>query len=97
MARTWGTSNANVRGNTEDRRKRKLWLLSEFGDGIAAMCAFGCGTELDFSTITVDRHPVAGCNGGRYVRGNIRPACAACNEEDGRKMGRETRGRVANE
>lgn len=74
-----GTSNTNDRGSALTRRRRKLWLLTEFGDGEWALCAFGCGTFVNFETITVDRWPVLGIDGGRYVRGNIRPACAACN------------------
>lgn len=82
-----GASNSNVRGNTTDRRRRKNWLLAEFGDGTVASCAFGCGTELNFYTMTVDRYPVPGYDGGRYVRGNIRPACAECNTDDGARAG----------
>lgn len=33
---------------------------------------------LDDDTITVDRI-LAGMDGGRYIRGNIRPACSHCN------------------
>lgn len=82
-----GTSNKNVTGNSEDRRRRKSWLLVEFGNGETCPCAFGCGTELTFDTLTVDRFPVAGYAGGRYVRGNIRPACANCNSVDGGRVG----------
>lgn len=78
-----GTSNRNDRGSALSRRRRKAWLLAEFGDGTSAPCAFGCGTVLTFATITVDRFPVAGVDGGRYVRGNIRPACAPCNSRHG--------------
>jgi hypothetical protein len=78
-----GTSNANDRGSSSQRRARKLWLLVTFGDGTTATCGFGCGTVLTFETITVDRHPVPGCQGGRYVRGNIRPACGPCNSRHG--------------
>ena len=38
---------------------------------------------LTFKTMTVDRFPLAGVDGGRYVRGNIRPACGPCNSSDG--------------
>ena len=78
-----GTSNANDRGSAGARRARKLWLLAEFGDGEQAPCSFGCGTVVTFETISVDRHPVPGCQGGRYVRGNIRPACLPCNSAYG--------------
>jgi hypothetical protein len=78
-----GTSNTAVRGNAADRLARKRWLLQEFGDGTTAPCAFGCGTVLTLDTITVDRHPIPGCRGGRYMRGNIRPACGPCNSRYG--------------
>lgn len=82
-----GTTNRNERGSTRDRRARKRWLLTTFGDGVSAMCAFDCGTRLTVETISVDRHPVPGWAGGTYVRGNIRPACRPCNSADG---GRQT-------
>jgi hypothetical protein len=78
-----GTTNRDARGSAAARRDRKRWLLVEFGDGVQAPCGFGCGTVLTFETITVDRHPIPGCRGGRYVRGNIRPACGPCNSIHG--------------
>ncbi len=77
-------SNANARGNTEDRRRRRAWLLEEFGDGQTAPC-YRCAAPLTDLTITVDRI-VPGCLGGRYVRGNIRPACGPCNSETGGRL-----------
>jgi hypothetical protein len=74
-----GTTNRDARGSASARRVRKQWLLTEFGDGATAPCSFGCGTVLTFETVTVDRYPVPGCQGGRYVRGNMRPACGPCN------------------
>jgi hypothetical protein len=82
-----GTSNKNVTGNSTDRRRRRQWLLDTFGDGTVVQCAFGCGTELERDTLTVDRFPVAGCDGGKYVHGNIRPACGPCNYGEGSAMG----------
>jgi hypothetical protein len=81
--RARGTSNGNQRGGSAARRARKLWLLDHFGDGEKAECAFGCGTVVSLDTITVDRFPVPGCQGGTYARGNIRPACSACNSSRG--------------
>jgi len=78
-----GTSNGNARGSAAARRARKLWLLMTFGDGTSAPCSFGCGTVLTLETITVDRYPIPGCQGGRYVQGNIRPACGTCNSVNG--------------
>lgn len=84
---TRGTSNKNVTGSAEDRRRRRAWLLVTFGDGVVAPCGFGCGTMVDMVTLTVDRHPLAGCEGGTYRRDNIRPACAPCNMSAGGKLG----------
>lgn len=78
-----GTTNRNARGSAPARRARKLWLLGKFGDGETALCSFGCGTVLTFDTVTVDRHPIPGCQGGTYVRSNIRPACGHCNSSHG--------------
>ena len=84
---TRGTSNKNVTGSSYDRRKRKQWLLDTFGDGEKAPCAFECGTEVNFDTLTVDRFPIPGYAGGTYRRDNIRPACAPCNQADGSAAG----------
>lgn len=82
-----GTTNTNVRGSAEARRRRKQWLLDTFGDGIHAVCSFaGCDTILDFDTITVDRYPVPGIDGGSYRHGNIRPACGTCNSRHGNAL-----------
>lgn len=76
-----GTSNGNDRGNSADRAARRRFLLDTFGDGTACPC-WRCGAELTEETLTVDRI-IAGVDGGRYVRGNIRPACGPCNSETG--------------
>lgn len=80
-----GTSNTNSRGSAAQRRARKAWLLLTFDLDLGperARCSF-CQAEVTFDTITVDRFPVPGIEGGRYVRGNIRPACGSCNSLDG--------------
>lgn len=79
-----GTSNGNSTGNSRDRRARKVWLLATFGDSYTAPCCF-CLIELDWFTLTVDRI-IPGARGGRYVRGNIRPACGSCNSIDGNRV-----------
>lgn len=84
-AKARGTSNTNARGSSEDRRRRKVFLLNKFGNGKTAPC-YRCPTALDFVTITVDRI-IPGCEGGTYRRDNIRPACAPCNSETGGKLG----------
>jgi 5-methylcytosine-specific restriction endonuclease McrA len=68
--------------------RRKLWLLQEFGNGVVAACAFGCGVLVDLDTITVDRI-IPKKYGGTYKRDNIRPACAKCNSSDGARLARE--------
>lgn len=79
-------------------RALKAWLLKTYAadeyaivnvpgrwgsrSRVAACRCYRCGELLTFETVTVDRI-VPGCRGGRYVRNNIRPACAACNSETG--------------
>jgi hypothetical protein len=89
------TSNTNVRGSAETRRRRKRWLLSPEagfgGDGTTVRCTTpGCTTMLTFATITVDRI-VMGIDGGRYTRDNIRPKCAPHNYGEGGKVGNAIR------
>lgn len=68
-----------LRGNSYDRRRRKVWLLKTFGTGRSCLCHW-CRKRLRFETLTVDRL-VPGEAGGRYVRRNIVPACLKCNRE----------------
>lgn len=86
-----GTSNTNLRGNSKDRAARKHYLLVTFGlfclPGIVK-CSH-CPALLDYFTVTVDLiHE--GIHGGRYVRGNIQPACMDCNIH----RGNETKARI---
>lgn len=90
MPVTRGTTNRNDRGSAETRRRRKQWLLNVYGNGKTARCSYGCGRKVDFTSITVDRYPVPGCQGGTYQRGNIRPACGPCNFRDGGATRRTT-------
>lgn len=73
-----GRAKGDLRGNNKDRRRRKEWMLETFGDGTTAPCHW-CDAPLNYEAMTVDRHPVCGHDGGRYTRGNVVPACAACN------------------
>lgn len=81
--------NGNVRGNAAARRARRQWLLDTFGDGVTVMCHLElsdrCEMDLTIDTLTVDRI-VPGHLGGRYVRGNIRPACRPCQDHQGGKL-----------
>lgn len=78
-------SNKNDIPSWQTRLALNTWMLAEFGNGITAPCAF-CGRELLFSEITRDRFPKPGHKGGRYVKGNIRPACLSCNSADGARQ-----------
>ena len=80
-----GTSNSNVRGSSYSRRRRKQWLLDEFGDGTTAPCFYpDCKAVLTLDTITVDRIQL-GKDGGSYRHENIRPACGPHNSSEGSK------------
>lgn len=80
-----GTTNRNDRGSTESRRRRKAWIIDTFGVGGIVTC-YLCAVPLDEDTLTIDRI-IPGCEGGRYVRGNIRPACPICNSSTGGQLG----------
>jgi hypothetical protein len=81
-----GTSNANARGSSRDRARRVAWLVKTYESDVRGHCrCYRCGDLLDERTITVDRIK-PGCQGGRYVRANIRPACSACNSETGGRV-----------
>jgi hypothetical protein len=84
------TTNRNRRGGSKQRRIRRAWLLTHFGDGTTAPC-YRCATPLDEKTITADRI-FPGCLGGTYRRANIRPCCNPCNMETGGQLGRARRG-----
>jgi hypothetical protein len=56
---------------------RREWLLRQFGNGRVVWC-FHCGRKCR-TRWEVDRYPVCGHDGGRYVRGNVVPACRPCN------------------
>lgn len=87
MTVTRGTTNRNDRGSASDRRARKAWLIAFFGDGITAQCSY-CRVRVTLATITVDRYPIPGCQGGTYARDNIRPACGPCNSSYGGRLRR---------
>jgi 5-methylcytosine-specific restriction endonuclease McrA len=81
--------NGNQRGSAAERRARRQWLLDTFGDGVTVMCFLElsdhCEMDLTIDTLTVDRI-IPGRLGGRYVRGNIQPACRPCNDHQGGKL-----------
>lgn len=81
----------NLRGSSYDRRRRRAWLVEQFGVPARAsrgkkarkfwICCYHCGRRMraDSRQWEVDRFPVCGHMGGRYVRGNIVPSCPRCN------------------
>lgn len=78
-----GTSNSNARGSSYARMRRREWLVDTYASEHPGKCrCYRCGTLLDVLTVTVDRI-VPGCQGGKYTRDNIRPACASCNSVTG--------------
>lgn len=116
-----GTTNRNRRGSSEDRRRRREWLVETYQadvdvtvivlhggevivrqpDGqypvyrvvdiaevrIEPACrCYRCGKLLTVDTVSPDRI-IPGCRGGTYRRGNIRPACGACQSETGGALG----------
>lgn len=87
-----GTTNANARGNTKDRARRRRWLLETYAADVPGHCrCYRCGALLTEGTLTVDRI-IPGALGGKYTRDNIRPACSACNTETGSALGVQRRG-----
>jgi hypothetical protein len=75
----------NARGNSHDRKARKIWMLGHFGDGIEAQC-WECGATVTIDTMVADRI-IPGKDGGRYVHNNIRPQCPLCSCRQGYEMG----------
>lgn len=66
------------RGSSDDRRRRKVWMLAMFGDRVTAPCTH-CGIILTIETMEVDRIKP----GGSYARSNIQPSCGPCNRNRG--------------
>lgn len=71
MARRHG---GDKRGSAADRRARKNWMLSHYGNGETCNCVH-CGVTLSFNTVEADRI----IPGGSYRRDNVQPACRGCN------------------
>lgn len=84
MSTRRGTTNTNARGSSYDREARRRYLVEAYASDVGhGTCrCYRCGCLLTRWTVTVDRIK-PGCKGGRYVRSNIRPACAKCNSETG--------------
>lgn len=60
-------------------------------EGALPACrCYRCGQLLSVETVTVDRI-IPGCQGGTYVRTNIRPSCQPCASHTGGTLGTERR------
>jgi hypothetical protein len=95
-----GCSNKNARGGSDDRRRRRQWLLDTYGDGTTAPCWLAvpgvCTGPVNAETISVER-VTPGHAGGSYRRDNIRPACSACQSHQGGQFAEEKRRQRARE
>lgn len=80
-----GSSNADSRGSSYQRRKRKQAVLDRDGNGEWTLCVT-CPTVLDFETLTLDRI-TPGCDGGTYELANVQPQCERCAARQGGFMG----------
>lgn len=70
------------RGNSRDRKARKVWLISTFGNGVTAPCAH-CERQLQLEEIEADRiNP-----GGSYRRDNIQVSCGPDNRSRSNRPG----------
>ena len=82
---------AHLKINGARRARLRRAMLRDFGDGVTAPCQL-CGTALTMENMTIDRYPIPGIDGGKYLVNNIRPLCLTCNNEDGSQRNAE-RGR----
>lgn len=74
------------RGNTRDRRARKLWLLATFDPELGTdecrchlVLSDRCLGLLDYASVTADRIVL----GSGYEREGIQPACGECQHLQG--------------
>lgn len=83
-------SNRNDRGSSTDRRRRREWLVTEYGDGQDVACFLQrsphCLYVLDVDNVSPDRVKL-GVHGGTYRRSNILPACLPCQCHQGGQVG----------
>lgn len=66
------------RGNSTDRKNRKLWMLKveKFGgDGVKVACVH-CKALVGYGEVEADRI----IPGGTYARINVQPSCSGCNK-----------------
>lgn len=79
-----------MRGSSASRRRRRQWLVEEFGDGELVACfqqiSPHCQYVCDVDTVSPDRI-VLGAEGGSYRRENLRPSCRPCQTYQGGRVG----------
>lgn len=67
------------RGNNQDRKARKLWMLRTWDLDLPAwLCrCVHCAEVQGYDSVQADRIKP----GGSYRRGNVQPSCASCNRQ----------------
>jgi hypothetical protein len=82
----------DIRGSTQDRARRRAWLLATFSPELGPALADchltlspACLGQVDAATLTVDRIQP----GGPYIQGNIQPACRPCQQHQAGIIGPE--------
>ena len=63
------------RGNSTDRKRRKIWMIATFGFGKFVLCVH-CSISLDYDHVEADRI----VPGGSYRHENVQPSCSTCNK-----------------
>ena len=83
---------ATYRANVDLQRDVDMFTGAEVehevpnGHGEPTCRCYRCGDLLTVDTVSADRI-VPGCEGGKYVKGNIRPACMPCQMSTGGVLG----------
>jgi hypothetical protein len=83
-----GTTNTNVRGGSEDRRRRREWLVQTFRankDLVVLEWAHSGSLPVEVDPGTEGSKPACRC----YARNNIRPSCMGCASYTGAMLGVE--------
>lgn len=75
----------NWRADTDARDRFGVLIPADTGDpdAVPACRCWRCGKLLTADTVTIDRWPVPGIDGGKYTVTNTRPACDKCNPTTG--------------
>ena len=68
-------SGGEKRGNSTDRKRRKIWMIATFGFGNFVLCVH-CAITLDYDHVEADRI----VPGGSYRHENVQPSCSPCNK-----------------